>query len=264
MLESRWTFRDEFLTWYTQYSNETTDKDHALICVHWYLWNKDMYGVSKVSQNFVDGILSEEGRKSVSMDMYAHGLTSWDHYNFTLSKVYNQLVFLYSHLKEQGYDKVSLHWVSASSPAVLKLATNYAVEKILLRVPVVNPYEKRQRELWSIKMKKWKQDWEIEVFQDNNWEPVIHSYRFIDDVLEHFSNISYKDVSGKLHIVWWASDTEVPSKELEAFVDRLRDDHWEDKASLILYENQEHVFKSEIKPNIQDFFAEADEFLNTH
>ncbi len=188
-----------------------------------------------------------------AFDMFWHWKSEWNIEDFTLSKVYNQLLEI-KNLLEKKWKKIDiLYWVSASALPIIKFWIENKIEKIILRSPAIEMYAKRNRELWLEKMLEWKKNWKIKLWEDyNTWEAIFFKYKFILDVLENFHCISFSNSISEIFIWSGKEDLEVPYFELKILEKKYKN------ISVKIYSWEKHSFSQEW---MKKFILDIEKFL---
>ena len=184
------------------------------IITHWMWGSIENQSLLMIRDAFVDSNISV-----YSFDLFWHGHSQGDIQDMTLSKCYEQAIQIIRRCRDEWYNKIYLYGTSVSSLPILKAWIEEKVNKVLLKSPIIDYYEKRLVDLWKEKMELWKKENSI-VLPDKLWmtEWTIMKYDFMADYLEKFEDIFVKNSTIKCFICSGNNDEEVPIEKLEKLV----------------------------------------------
>lgn len=106
-------------------------KDYAVIICHGLTSSKDSKTGTALREKLADNQIT-----TLSIDLYAHGESSGEMADLTVSRAVDSVVAAYNYLKENGHKKIALVGSSFSGVVCLVAATKLELQALVLKCPV--------------------------------------------------------------------------------------------------------------------------------
>lgn len=208
------------------------NKEHIVILVHGYASNRNRESTRLLSEE-----LTRRGINSIRFDINGNGQSEGYFGDQTISSAIADLRSVYDHVKEMGFERISIFGSSAGGITT----TGFALEekdifRIGLKAPVSDYPAQRLRKYGQEGIDKWKDTGFFE-YVTSAGDVFKVRYDFFEDSKKYIMYDKAKDIEVPVLILHGDADTVVELEQSKRLVEELP------QGSLVIIEGAEHDLK---------------------